>query len=113
MANSSECVELPTSPSSATMSPLAPMAAKCLTVCQAGGNPAAGLVMGQAHFVGAAMSGAVQPSGRGPLTVRWRSPPSSTMARSAISAGSGLPCQPSRSSISENPRPFRVRARSR
>ena len=33
------------------------------------------------------------------------------MARSAISAGSGRPCHPSRSSISKNPRPLRVRAR--
>ena len=31
--------------------------------------------------------------GRGPRTRRCRSPPSSTMARSAMSSGSGLPCQ--------------------
>ena len=33
------------------------------------------------------------------------------MARSAMSGGSGLPCQSSRSSTSEAPRPLRVRAR--
>ena len=33
------------------------------------------------------------------------------MARSAISGGNGLPCQPSASSTSEKPRPLRVRAR--
>ena len=32
------------------------------------------------------------------------------MARSAMSAGKGLPCQPFLSSTSENPRPLMVRA---
>ena len=49
--------------------------------------------------------------GAGPRTAGARSPPSSSMARSAMSGGSGLPCQSSRSSTSEKPRPLIVRAR--
>src|SRR5450756_1324410 len=43
-------------------------------------------------------------------TRRSRSPPRSRMARSAISAGSGLPCHPSLSSTSGTPSPLRVPA---
>ena len=44
------------------------------------------------------------------FTLRWRMPPSSLMARSAMSGGSTLPCQPSLFSISEKPLPLIVLA---
>src|SRR6267378_2245311 len=49
-------------------------------------------------------------SGLSPSTRRWRTPPSSVMARSAISAGNALPCQPSLFSISLKPLPLTVHA---
>ena len=44
-------------------------------------------------------------------TVSARMPPSSSIARLAMSSGSALPCQPSLFSISEKPLPLMVRAR--
>ena len=51
----------------------------------------------------------VPAAGRG--HVRLRTPPSSAIARSAMSGGNGLPCQPSLFSTSENPLPLMVLAR--
>lgn len=49
-------------------------------------------------------------AGRGPRSTRLRTPPSSVIARSAMSARKGLPCQSGLSSTSENPRPLMVLA---
>src|SRR5216683_1002750 len=55
------------------------------------------------------MAGTVA-SGLAVFTLRWRIPPSSLIARSAMSGGRALPCQPSLFSISEKPLPLTVLA---
>ena len=50
-------------------------------------------------------------AGLGPRSTRLRTPPSSAIARSAMSCGNGLPCQPFLFSTSEKPRPLIVLAR--
>ena len=50
-------------------------------------------------------------SGFGPRSTRLRTPPSSAIARSAMSGGNGLPCQPFLFSTSEKPLPLIVLAR--
>ncbi len=50
-------------------------------------------------------------AGFGPRSTWLRTPPSSAMARSAMSAGNGLPCQPFLFSTSEKPLPLMVLAR--
>ena len=50
-------------------------------------------------------------TGSGPRTISSRTPPSSAIARSAMSGGNGLPCQSGLSSTSENPLPLTVLAR--
>src|SRR5216684_7960393 len=56
------------------------------------------------------ISGVVD-SGLAVLTLRCRIPPSSLIARSAMSGGSALPCQPSLFSISGKPLPLMVLAK--
>ena len=101
-ATSSVCVEFPTSPSRTTRSAFSPAS-------QASASPNALRVAIASTYVGAgAPAGAPAPtgihgSGFGGVIVIDRMPPSSSIARSAISGGSALPCQPSLSAISDTP----------
>ena len=111
LANSSAWVELDTSPSMATTSGMAPSASSASPYALRVATFSSFLYVGKtgSGLAGRRAAGAPR-SGFCVLTLRFLIPPSSLIARSAMSGGSGLPCQPSLFSISENPLPLTVLA---